>query len=183
MTPELLSSALGIRIGRAEKWATYITEAMERFEINTPLRQAAFLSQIGHESCGLVCTREIWCPQQCAWQAHYEGRADLGNTEPGDGMRFMGRGLIQITGRSNYRDCGVALGQDFENSPALLELPHWAALSAGWYWQSRRINALADKRLVADITRKINGGLTGLADRLALYQRACVALGVEEAGK
>lgn len=98
MTPELLADALGIKIGRAEKWAAHITEAMERFEINTPLRQAAFLAQIGHESGRLVYVREIWNPPRCAWQERYEGRADLGNTQTGDGERFRGRGLIGMLG-------------------------------------------------------------------------------------
>lgn len=183
MTPELLADALGIKNGRAEKWAAHITEAMERFEINTPLRQAAFLAQVGHESGRLVYVREIWNPPRCAWQERYEGRADLGNTQTGDGERFRGRGLMMITGRANYQACGNDLGEDLISNPERLEEPELAALSSAWFWKIHKLNELADKRLMADITRRINGGLNGLADRLALYQRACVALGVEEVGK
>lgn len=178
MTPETLVAAIDCPLPRAMKWADVLTESMTRYDISTPARQAAFLAQVGHESMRLARTREMWAPAQCPWQARYEGKADLGNTQPGDGMRYMGRGLIQITGRANYRACGAALGQDFENGPGLLEVPKWAALSAAWYWHSRGLNALADAGDHVAITKRINGGTNGLEDRLALVTRCQKALGV-----
>jgi putative chitinase len=104
------------------------------------------------------------------------GRTHLGNTQPGDGWRFRGRGLIQITGRANYRACGAGLGIDLEAAPETLEAPLYAALSAGWYWHTRNLNRLADAADMHTITRRINGGTHGLADRLALYRSAQAAL-------
>lgn len=176
MTPEQLAFALQCPITRATPWAGYITKAMERFQINTLARQAAFLAQLGHESGRLIYVREIWNPAQCPWQGRYEGRADLGNTQPGDGAKFKGRGLIQITGRANYRDCGKALGLDLEASPALLEQSDNASLSAGWFWSTHGCNELADAGQFEKITRRINGGLNGQADRLALWDFAKRAL-------
>ncbi|MCX6398468.1 MAG: hypothetical protein NTX33_00865, partial [Propionibacteriales bacterium] len=111
-----------------------------------------------------------WTPTQ----ARYENRADLGNRIPGDGKRFMGRGLIQITGRFNCRAVTVGLklvrkdAPDFERSPEMLEQPEWAALSAAWYWYSRSLSALADAGDFEAITRRINGGLNGQSERVAL---------------
>ena len=139
---------------------------MAEFEINTPARQAAFLAQIGHESGQLRYVREL------ASGAAYEGRKDLGNTQPGDGVRFKGRGLIQITGRANYLKCGEALGLDLIADPELLEQPINACRSAGWFWESRGLNALADAGDFLRITKRINGGTNGLADRQALYESA-----------
>ncbi|WP_417070841.1 glycoside hydrolase family 19 protein [Niveibacterium terrae] len=175
---QLMSSVVGSS-AVAEKWAPILTEAMAAYGINTPLREAAFVAQVAHESGRFQFLREIWNPKQCPWQARYEGRADLGNTHPGDGPTFRGRGLIQITGRANYAACGKALGLDLINHPELLEEPRHAADSAGWFWATHSLNELADKRLMTDITRRINGGLNGLGDRLALYDRALKALGVE----
>lgn len=109
-------------------------------------------------------------------QARYEGRKDLGNTEPGDGFKFRGRGLIQTTGRANYAATGEALGIDLLRDPTLLALPENAARSAGWYWQSRGLNALADLGDFRRITLRINGGTNGLADRQALYTAAQAVL-------
>lgn len=147
-----------------------LTAAMAEFEINTPARQAAFLAQIGHESMQLRYVREI------ASGEDYEGREDLGNTQKGDGVRFKGRGLIQITGRDNYLKCSQALFGDDRliQFPELLEDPVYACRSAGWFWKSRHLNELADAGMqeFGVITKKINGGLNGMADRLALYRRA-----------
>lgn len=160
---------------RAEIFCASLNATMDEFGIDTPERQAAFLAQVAHESAQLHYTREIWDPAKCAWQARYEGRADLGNTEPGDGERFMGRGLIQVTGRTNYRNCSRALYSD-ENHlldhPEILELPDPACRSAGWFWLAHRLNDPADKGQFEHITRIINGGLTGQPDRLAFYERA-----------
>lgn len=165
MTPETLSRVIQCHLDRAKTWAGPLTSAMEEFEINTPLRQAAFLAQVGHESCSLLFVREIWNPVQVPAQARYEGNKNLGNTEPGDGKRFLGRGPIQITGRGNYRACGIALGLDLLLRPELLEEPEHGARSASWFWHSRSLNPLADKGILHPITRAINGGTNGEKDR------------------
>lgn len=140
------------------------------FEINTALRQAHFLSQLSHESAGFKTTVEY------ASGADYEGRRDLGNTEPGDGKRFKGRGLIQLTGRSNYTVAGVAMGVDLVSNPEVAaQFPH-AIRIAGWYWKTRKLNALADKDDISAITRKINGGMNGIDDRRRYLNRAKAAL-------
>lgn len=146
-----------------------ILATMDRHQINTPLRIAHFLAQIGHESGCLRYTEEI------ADGSAYEGRADLGNTQPGDGPRFKGRGLIQLTGRANYRAYGKACGHDFENrtDPALVATdPNLAVDVAGWFWTSRNLNQLADRDDLEAVTRRVNGGLNGLDDRAAYLARA-----------
>ena len=143
-----------------------LNAAMVEFGINTPARQASFLAQLAHESGQLLYVREL------ASGAAYEGRKDLGNVQPGDGVRFRGRGLIQVTGRTNYAACGKALGLDLPAQPALLEQTVNACRSAGWFWQSRGLNALADAGDQVAVTRRINGGTNGLADRLALFDVA-----------
>ena len=170
MTIEELLKAMPCSAARAQIYLEPLNLSMDEFEINTHARQAAFLAQVAHESGSLRYVREI------ASGEAYEGRRDLGNTEPGDGPRFRGRGLIQVTGRSNYRRCGDDLGLDLLSRPELLELPIHAARSAGWFWQSRGLNELADKGEFKLITKRINGGLNGLADRLAYYERACEVL-------
>ncbi len=110
MTPQELAQATGARIDRAQTFAPLIDQAAPDFEINTQERMAAFLAQVGHESGGLHWLVELWGPT--ATQLRYEGRADLGNTEPGDGVRYKGRGLIQLTGRENYRKAGEALATE-----------------------------------------------------------------------
>lgn len=144
--------------------------AMGRYQIVGARRVAAFIAQVGHESGQLRHVRELWGPTPA--QARYEGRADLGNTLPGDGFRFRGRGLIQITGRANYVECGEALGLDLISHPELLEQPAVAAMSAAWFWGTRGLNGLADAGEFERITRRINGGLNGLADRLQIWARA-----------
>ena len=179
MTPEQLSAALQCPIKRAIPWAPSITAAMASFAINTPIRQAYFLAQVGHESGRLQFVREIWNPMQCPWQAGYEGRKDLGNTTPGDGERYKGRGLIQITGRANYADCSTALfgyPTKLLNMPDMLEQYPYAAQSAAWFWRSHGCNELADAGDFQGVTRKINGGMNGYADRLALLKMAQEAL-------
>jgi Predicted chitinase len=151
-----------------------INVAMTRYAIDKPLRVSAFIAQVGHESGQLHHAREIWGPT--AQQAGYEGRADLGNTVKGDGFKYRGRGLIQITGRANYTACGEALGLDLVSHPDYLELPQHAAMSAAWFWSTRGLNALADRGEFVKITRRINGGLTGQDDRQVLYDRALEVL-------
>lgn len=156
------------------------------FDINSPAQQAAFLAQIAHESGRLVYVRELWGPTPA--QQRYEGRIDLGNTQPGDGFRYRGRGLIQITGRANYRAVRDGLRRllqldvpDFEAAPELLEMPRWAALSAAWFWSAKGCGPLADAGEFERLTRRINGGTNGLADRVALWGGAKAALGTTEA--
>jgi putative chitinase len=170
MTPEQLSTATGATAQRATQWLPYIEAAMAEFGIDTPARQAAFLAQIGHESGGLHWVTELWGPTLA--QIGYEGRADLGNIEDNDGLLFRGRGLIQTTGRTNYKATGDALGVDLVGNPALLSGYELAARSAGWFWQSHGLNELADAGEFVRITRRINGGTNGLADRTALYKTA-----------
>lgn len=148
-----------------------LVDAMAEFDISTPARQAAFLAQVAHESGSLRYVREI------ASGGAYEGRVDLGNTEPGDGIRYKGRGLIQITGRANYQVCGDSLGLPLLEHPELLEQPENAARSAGWFWAWKRLNDLADAGDFVRITKRINGGLNGYDDRANFWERAKQVLG------
>ena len=151
-----------------------LNTAMNRYQIVGSKRVAAFIAQIGHESGQLKYVKEIWGPT--AAQIRYEGRADLGNTQAGDGSKYRGRGLIQITGRANYKACSDALDLDLINHPELLEKTQHACMSAAWFWASRGLNTLADAGLFDAITRRINGGHNGAADRHALYARALKVL-------
>lgn len=148
---------------RAAAFLAPLNAAMLEFGITTPARQASFLSQVGHESGQLRYVRELASGQA------YEGRADLGNMQRGDGVRFRGRGLLQVTGRANYAACGKALGLDLLAQPELLEQTVNACRSAGWFWQIHGLNALADAGDQERVTRRINGGVNGLAERLALF--------------
>lgn len=112
-------------------------------------------------------------PEQIANNV-YAGR--MGNSAPGDGWKYRGRGLIQLTGKTNYRRCGEALGLDLLTQPELLEKPQHACMAAAWFWGSNGLNSLADKGDIETITQRINGGLTGLADRQAIYARALKVL-------
>ncbi|MCE2975402.1 MAG: glycoside hydrolase family 19 protein [Pseudanabaena sp.] len=143
-----------------------LNTTMQRYGITTPLRKAHFIAQIAHESDAFNTNEEY------ASGADYEGRRDLGNTKAGDGVRFKGRGLIQVTGRSNYAACGQALGVDLINNPQRLANFDLACFSAGWYWDTRSLNDYADNDDVIQITRIINGGLNGLGDRQAYLARA-----------
>lgn len=152
---------------RAVPFGDGLREAAARYEINTGLRMAHWLAQLAHESMGFAHTRELWGPTPT--QLRYEGRRDLGNIEPGDGKRFMGRGLIQITGRANYAAASTELHGDDRllANPELLEQARDAAVSAGWFWFRRNLSARADVDDLSAITRRINGGLNGLDGRLA----------------
>lgn len=153
-----------------------INATFEKFNINKKLRMAHFLAQVMHESGGFRWLREIWGPTD--WQDAYEGRKDLGNTQPGDGKRFMGRGLIQLTGRANYTAFSTAMGEPdkFLKQPELVEASPWAVIAAGWFWDTHDLNALADDDGIRRITRRINGGLNGLEDRVRYLERAKVVL-------
>lgn len=160
---------------RLEPHIAYIGPAMQVGDITTPQRIAAFLAQLAEESGEYRYMREI------ASGAEYEGRADLGNTEPGDGERFPGGGPMQVTGRANYRACGRALGVDLEAHPELIQTPKYATASAVWFWNSGSdlsLSLLADHDWFRLITRKINGGYNGLADRVAYWNRDRSILGL-----
>lgn len=170
MTADDLRHIMPLAGKLADLFVVPLTAAMTEFGIDTPRRRASFLAQVAHESGQLRFTREIWGPTPA--QRTYEGRVDLGNTSPGDGFRYRGRGLIQITGRSNYRACGTMLGFDLLNHPELLEGPTLASRSAAWFWNKHGLNDLADKDNQVEICRRINGGTNGLNERLAFYETA-----------
>lgn len=187
-----------------------INRAAARFNITSPVRLAAFLAQVGHESGELTRLLEnlnysapalastwparfaedpqarVKTPNGLALRlqrqpeaianAVYGGRMGNGPAASGDGWRFRGRGLIQLTGRANYAAAGADLGLDLVAHPELLEQPEHAAMAAAWFWASRGLNDLADRGDFEGITRRINGGLTGLAERRALWERAKAVL-------
>lgn len=175
-----------------------LNTAMGKYSIITPARIAAFLAQVGHESGQLRTLVEnlnysAQALQSCwparfdaAMAAQYAHRPErianvvygsrMGNTAPGDGWKYRGRGLIQLTGKSNYQRCGEALGLDLVGSPELLEQPANAALAAGWFWSVNGLNTLADAGNFTQITQRVNGAQNGAADRLAIYQRALKVL-------
>ena len=157
-------------------FAPHLAEACAAYSINTPKRVAAFLAQVGHESGRLQYVCELWGPTPA--QVKYEGRKDLGNNQSGDGKRFMGRGLIQVTGRNNYNQMRELLllaiedVPDFISYPHLLEQPDYAAWSAAAFWDSRNLNPLADAQEFDNITRRVNGGQNGRDDRRKLWLKA-----------
>lgn len=189
---------------RAGIFLPALNRAMARYRIYSRVRQAAFLAQIGHESGQLMRLVEnlnydakglarTWPGRYQAADGNpntkalglsrkseaiandaYAGRN--GNTQPGDGWKFRGRGLIQITGRANYAQAGKALALPLLDEPELLEQPEWAAISAAWWWSAHGLNELADAGKFEAITRRINGGINGLEDRLGLYERALKVL-------
>lgn len=206
MTPQQLAAATGASIPVATAWLAPLDLAMQRYQINTPLRQAAFLSQIGVESNGLTELVEnlnysmagllaLWpdhfdainavaygrtashpADQQMIANIAYGGRMGNGDAASGDGWRFRGRGAIQLTGRANYRQAGMALGLDLEANPDQAAQPLAAALTAAWYWNAHGCNAMADGGHIDAVTQAINGGQTGVARRQTLYAIALPAL-------
>jgi putative chitinase len=177
-----------------------LNAAMAKYQITTPARVAAFIAQVGHESSQLTAVVEnlnysaqalqsTWPSRFSAEVANASARqpekianiayaSRMGNGAPGsgDGWKYRGRGLIQVTGRANYQKCGDALGLDLITKPELLQEPANAAMSAAWFWYANGLNALADAGDLQAITRKINGGLNGYADRAELYERALKVL-------
>lgn len=147
-----------------------LADTLARFEINSDLRRSHFLAQTCHESDGFCTTVEYASGQA------YEGRTDLGNSQPGDGVRYKGRGLIQLTGRANYQRYGDLLQLDLVGKPELAADPATSLLVACEYWKLRGLNTFADQDDLETITRRINGGLNGLADRRACLARAKAAL-------
>jgi predicted chitinase len=163
----------------------FLSSAMTEFAIQTPARAAAFLAQLAHESGQFRFMEEIWGPTDA--QRRYEPETKLsqalGNSEAGDGKRFKGRGPIQLTGRANYRRFGDLLNTDLVGDPARAANPDVAFRVAGLFWSKKGLNELADlatAEAFKEITRRINGGYNGLADRQAFYAVARTALGVAD---
>ena len=155
-----------------------LNTAMVHYQIVGTKRMAAFIAQIGHESGQFRFVRELGNDQYLSKYDTGSLAKRLGNTPEadGDGQKYRGRGLIQITGRANYMTCGEALALDLLNQPELLEKPQHACMSAAWYWASKGLNTLADTDQFDKITQRINGGQNGAADRQALYARALKVL-------
>ena len=189
-------------LGIDSKWLDPLNATFNKYEINTPKRQAAFIGQCQHESNNFKNLEEnlhysasalmrVWPsrfpdtdtaekyennPEKIANKV-YGGRADLGNSQDGDGWRFHGRGIIQLTGRSNYTVCGDAINRPLTDTPELLLQPENAAMSAGWFWNKKGLNACADVEDWLTMTKRINGGTLGLDQRISAIHRAMDILG------
>ena len=174
LNAQALRSLFCIKLSVAEKWQPHLAASADYAEINTDQRLACYLAQLGHESGNLRYVREVYGPtaQQLRYEPGTTLAKRLGNTQVGDGKLFMGRGLIQVTGRSNYAIAGKQMKLDLLAHPELLELPEHAAISAAMYWKRRKLNRFADSYDFAGLTKAINGGITGLAHRQALYTKA-----------
>jgi putative chitinase len=179
----------------ATKWADALQETCDKFEINTPERQAGFIAQIAHESGMFKAVKEnlnysdkallgvfpkyfnaenvqayARQPEKIANRV-YGNRMGNGDEASGDGFKYCGRGLIQLTGKNNYTSFGNAVGVDFVNNPELVETPQYAVMSAGWFWSSNGLNKWADEKNIEKMTKVINGGTIGLAHREELYKK------------
>lgn len=205
MTQDEFTRAAGLSLAQGARWFAFMESAIRDFKIDTPLQKAHFIAQVGHESGGFAKTVEslnysvaglldTFPSRVTPAQARLIGRSDtqaadqkqigvlvygsrLGNRAgTDDGYNFRGRGLIQITGRSNYKQCGEALGIDLENQPEKLAEEKYAALSAAWFWQSRNLNQWADADDVRQVTRIINGSYNGIDDRIARLEKAKAVL-------
>lgn len=177
ITAMQITQILPDSVWRVSKFIGPINTTLDTYGISTSARIAAFIAQVGVESGQLRYVRELWGPTP--QQKRYDppgGLADeLGNTQAGDGFKYRGRGLIQITGRSNYEAASASLGQTFYENPELVEEPLWAAMVSGWFWEQKGLNALADKNDSAafeEITKRVNGGLTAEAQRLQFWLTA-----------
>lgn len=148
------------------KFLPYFNKYLPEYEITTPIRKQMFFAQIGHES---GCLRYV---EEIASGKAYEGRKDLGNTFPGDGVKYKGRGLIQITGRYNYKKISEDFNMNFIEFPYLLSEPEWAVRSACWFWKMRKLNEVCDTGDFRRLTRLINGGYNGWDRRVELYELA-----------
>lgn len=178
MTKEQLQKiATQAKTADIDKYYPHLIKWMPVYGVDNPMREAAFIAQILHESGSFRYVREL-----ASGQAYDTGKLAqrLGNTPAadGDGQKYKGRGLIQITGQTNYKQVGLHLGIDLIARPELLEQPEYAVRSALYFWQSRGLNMLATAGKFVEITRRINGGTNGLADRQRFYKRALEVLGV-----
>jgi putative chitinase len=178
LTEQLLRQMMPSAGRRLDAHLRYIGPALAEGRIDTPKRIAAWMAQAGHESGEYLWMAEIWGPTDA--QLGYEGAARLGNTQAGDGHRFMGRGPFQITGRDNYTRCGTALGLNLVQNPDLLMLPEHATRSAVWFWNDKvgGLSPIADQDWFRLLTRLINGGFNGLEDRLVKWHRNRHLLGL-----
>lgn len=156
---------------RLRQLASSVNDVLNRYQINTPLRICHFIAQVAHES---DCFNAM---EEYASGEDYEGRDDLGNTQPGDGVRFKGRGLMQLTGRANYAEFSKAMNQDFIAQPQLVGQIPFAIWVAGWYWDTRQLNEYADRDDLEGVTLRVNGGYNGLEDRRDYLQKAKSVLG------
>ena len=189
-------------LGISSEWLEPLNTVFNKYDISTPKRQAAFIGQCQHESNNFRILEEnlhysadalmrVWPsrfssadvadqyannPEKIANKV-YGGRADLGNSEDGDGWKFHGRGIIQLTGRANYTVCGNALGLPFADIPELILQPGHACMSAGWFWNKKNLNDLADNEDWTTMTKRINGGTVGLDDRINKIHKAMDILG------
>lgn len=163
---------------KVETYLKNLNLTMDRFKIDTKLRKSHFLAQGGHESYQFKFMEEIWGPtdQQKKYEPPSAVAKNLGNTEKGDGFKYKGRGMFQITGRANYKQISDYFGFDFIKNPEKAATPEWAFLIAGWYWENRKLNDLADKDDITAITKKINGGLTHIEDRKKYYAKCIEVL-------
>jgi putative chitinase len=202
LTAQIVAASCGSTVLRAAQWTAPLQSACDRYHIDTPLRVAAFLAQVGVESARLTAVVEnlnysatgllttfpkYFNSIQAAQYEHqpqrianrvYANRYGNGDEASGDGWRFKGRGCLQVTFRDNYASCGKAIALPLDSHPELLEQPCNAALAAGWFWDSRDLNKLADAGRFEGITRSINGGLGSYSERLALYGSAKNALAI-----
>lgn len=156
-----------------ELYLPHMNALMPQFGIDTAARASAFLAQVAHESGQLRYARELWGPSK--WQSKYEGNKDLGNIYPGDGFKFLGRGLIQITGRANYEAFGRDVRGDknfFTTTPDLVQTPMYAVMSACWYWKSRNLNKYADAGDFSGLTKRINAAKLNYAERVNFWEAA-----------
>jgi putative chitinase len=182
------------------EWVDALNATFARFDISTPLRQAAFIGQCGHECGGFKILEEnlnyrgealqkLWPKrfdaqkaQMCARNPKliantvYSSRMGNRDESSGDGYRFRGRGCIQLTGHANYYHAGQALGVDFVMEPDLVATPMYAALTAGWFWDMQKLNQYADSMDYLTMTKRINGGTIGLADRIKHINHALAVL-------
>lgn len=156
-----------------DKYRTHLRKIMPKYGIKSDLRIVHFLAQLAHESGSFRYSEELASGQA------YEGRSDLGNTRRGDGKRYKGRGLIQLTGRANYQAYSDATGIDYIRKPRLLATdPKTAVDVACWFWKWKKLNQLADTDDVRVVTRRINGGYNGIDDRIAFLKRAKCLMGM-----
>jgi putative chitinase len=199
----MITSEQLTKLGIDQQWLKPLNDTFTKFEINTPERMASFIGQCQHESGNFKHLEEnlnysavrltqvfparftLAKAQDCVnkgkaaiAEGMYGKRADLGNTQDGDGGKFFGRGVIQLTGRANYTAFANAIKNDkIVNNPSLVATPEYACLSAGWFWSTRKLNTQADTADYTTMTKRINGGVLGLAERIANIKKALTVLG------
>jgi putative chitinase len=198
----MITSEQLTKLGIDAKWLQPLNDTFENFEINTPQRMASFIGQCQHESGNFKVLEEnlnysavrltqvfpnrftlakaqdaVAKGKSAIAEAMYGGRSDLGNSQAGDGGRFFGRGIIQLTGRANYTAFATAIGKpDIIENPSLVATPEFACLSAGWFWSTRKLNTMADTNDYTTMTKRINGGTLGLQDRINHINKALQVL-------